>query len=111
MGINECPSIVVLCEGCDVAVKDGIFKALEPLAKDYIDKGKAASDAPQYIFLVAGGGGLIEQLKALTKKAAGEKMDANAGKPIVLLFDIPDDGAFYLSPEIEVTTENIRGFI
>jgi nucleoredoxin len=109
--INECPSIVVLCEGCDAAVKDGMFKALEPLAKDYIDKGKAAGEDPQYIFLVAGGGGVIEQLKAMTKKAAGEKMDAAAGKPLVLLFDIPDNGGFYLSPEIEVTTENIRAFI
>jgi len=109
--INECPTIVVLCEGSDAAAKDGIFKALDPLAKDYIAKGKAAGEDPQYIFLVGGGGGCIEQLKALTKKAAGEKMDAAAGKPIVLLFDIPDEGAFYLAPEIEVTTENIAAFI
>jgi len=109
--INECPSVVVLCEGADAAVQASIKQALEPLAKKYITEGKAKDEDPKYIFFIAAGGGPIDQLKNLTKKEAGDKLEAAGGKPQVLLFDIPDNGGFYVADLSEVTTESLEKFL
>merc|ERR1712070_552030 len=102
MGINECPSIVIMCEDADEATKK------------YIETAKKTGEGPEYIFLIAKGGGPIEQLKALTTKDAGDAMKARAeGKrPAMLLFDIPDEGAFYLAEaHDQITTDAIASFI
>merc|ERR1712107_818554 len=99
--INECPSVVVLCEGADDATKASIKQALTPLAQKYISEGKPKGEDPKYIFFIAAGGGPIDQLKMLTKKDAGDKVTSAGGKPLVLLFDIPDNGGFYLSDNKE----------
>lgn len=109
--INECPSVVVLCEGASAAAQASIKQAMEPLAKKYIAEGKAAGEDPKYIFFVAAGGGPIGQLKELTKKDAGDKVEAADGKPLVLLFDIPDNGGFYVAGATEVTTASLEAFI
>jgi len=109
--INECPSVVVLCEGSDAAAQATIKQALEPLAKKYIAEGQAADEDPKYIFFIAAGGGPIDQLKALTKKDAADKVESAGGKPVVLLFDIPDNGGFYVSDAAEVTTESLEKFL
>merc|ERR1719502_2320553 len=95
--INECPSIVVMCEGAAEAEQKAIEAALEPLAKGYIEEAKRTGEDPKYIFLMATGGGPMDQLRALTEKEAGPAMKA-ATTPLVLLFDIPDQGGFYLAP-------------
>merc|ERR1712012_1470526 len=87
--INECPSVVVLCEGASKADQAKFKQAMEPLAKKYIAEGKAEGDDPKYIFFIA---------------AAG-------GKPLVLLFDIPDNGGFYVADIAEVTTESLEKFL
>eukprot|EP00408_Alexandrium_pacificum_P034252 CAMPEP_0171270312 /NCGR_PEP_ID=MMETSP0790-20130122/60643_1 /TAXON_ID=2925 /ORGANISM="Alexandrium catenella, Strain OF101" /LENGTH=428 /DNA_ID=CAMNT_0011739143 /DNA_START=78 /DNA_END=1364 /DNA_ORIENTATION=- len=109
--INECPTIVVMCEGVDTAVQQAIFDAMAPLAKKYIEEGKKSDEDPKYIFLIAKGGGPMDQLKGLTTKAAGDDIKKMEGKPVMLLFDIPDQGGFYLAPEQELTTANIEAFI
>jgi len=109
--INECPSVVVLCDGAGAATQASIKQAMEPLAKKYIAEGKAEGEDPQYIFFIAAGGGPIDQLKKLTKKDAGGKIEAADGKPVVLLFDIPDNGGFYVANTAEVTTEGLEKFL
>jgi len=109
--INECPSIVVMCEGADAATQKSIEGALEPLAKKYIEQAKATGEEPKYIFLIAKGGGPIEQLKALTKKDAGDALAAAGTKPVMLLFDIPDNGAFYLSNTHDITSKSVEEFL
>merc|ERR1712118_72690 len=109
--INECPSIVVMCEGADAATQKSIAEALEPLAKKYIAEAKATGGEPKYIFLIAKGGGPIEQLKALTKKDAGDALAAAGAKPVMLLFDIPDNGAFYLSSTTDITSKSVEEFL
>merc|ERR1712118_540356 len=109
--INECPSIVVMCEGADAATQKSVEEALEPLAKKYIEEAKATGDDPKYIFLIAKGGGPIEQLKALTKKDAGDAIAAAGTAPVMLLFDIPDNGGFYLSSMNEITSGSVEEFI
>merc|ERR1711920_273059 len=84
---------------------------MEPLAKKYIADGKAEGEDPKYIFFIAAGGGPLDQLKSLTKKDAADKVDGAGGKPVVLLFDIPDNGGFYVSDATEVTPEAIEQFL
>merc|ERR1712146_430423 len=109
--INDCPSIVVMCEGADAATQKSVEEALEPLAKKYIEEAKATGDDPKYIFLIAKGGGPIEQLKALTKKDAGDAIAAAGTNPVMLLFDIPDNGAFYFSSAHDITGESVAAFL
>jgi len=109
--INECPSVVVMCEGCDEKVQKSIHDALEPLAKRYIAEAKSKDSDPEYIFLLAKGGGPIEQLKALTKKNAGDVVAKAAGKPVMMLFDIPDNGGFYVADTHDITTANVEAFL
>merc|ERR1711881_105197 len=109
--INECPSIVIMCENADDATQKSIEKVMEPLAKKYIEDAKSSGDDPKYIFLIAKGGGPIDQLKALTMKDAGDAIKEAGSKPVMLLFDIPDNGGFYLSSTNDITTESIAKFI
>merc|ERR1712224_675921 len=47
--INECPSIVIMCEGADAATQKSVEEALEPLAKNYIEEAKTTGEHPKYI--------------------------------------------------------------
>jgi nucleoredoxin len=109
--INECPSIVVMCDGCDEATQKSIHDAMEPLAKRYIQEAKKKNSDPECIFLIAKGGGPIDQLKALTKKNAGDVTEKAAGKPVMMLFDIPDNGGFYVADTNEITTASVEAFL
>jgi len=110
--INETPSVVVLCDGSSAEEKKAIEAALQTLAKAYIDEAKATDDEVKYIFLVAKeAGGAVQQLKALTRKDAGAAIEAAGAKPTMLLFDIPDNGGFYLSESHEITPESVRAFV
>merc|ERR1711907_19428 len=109
--INECPSIVAMCEGADATVQKSIQETLEPLAKKYIEEAKTTGDDPKYIFLIAKGGGPMEQLKALTKKDAGDAIAAAGTKPVMLLFDIPDNGGFYVSSTTDISSASVEAFL
>lgn len=109
--INQTPSVVVMCEGAEASAQAAIVEALTPLARKYIQEARTTGEDVKCIFLIAKGGGPMEQLKALTKKEAGEALEKAAGRPSVLLFDIPDNGGFYLSSAEEVTTEAIAAFL
>merc|ERR1712061_609058 len=128
MGINECPSLVVLCDECEADKQTAIRKALEPVAKRYADEAKQSGEDPKYIFLLATGG-ITEQLKSLTqqdsspasrpgcgwaclgRKGAGKKVSKAGKEPEWLLVDIPDNGGFYFGGAGEVTTEGIEAFL
>jgi len=108
--INECPALVVMCGGCDTATVASIERALEPLAKKYIAEGKKTKEDPKYIFLYAKGGSILQQLQKLTKECEEEIKEAD-GKPVMILFDIPDNGGFYFGGAPDITTENIEAFL
>jgi hypothetical protein len=115
--INECPAVLVMCEGADKATQTAIEEAMEPLAKKYIEKAKQTGEDPEYIFLISKGAraGPVEHLKALTKKEAGDTISSAQVKkqPVMMLLDIPDNGGFYLSgaDDVVITTETIAAFI
>merc|ERR1712113_1050886 len=100
-----------VCDGCDETKQKAIHDALEPLAKRYIADAKSKDDDPECIFILAKGGGPIEQLKALTKKEAGDAYEKAGDNPVMLLFDIPSDGAFYIAETNEITTESVEAFL
>jgi nucleoredoxin len=109
--INECPAVVIMCEGCGDEVQKSIYDALEPLAKRFIAEAKSKDTDPEYIFLLAKGGGPIEQLKDLTAKNAGDVVAKAGGKPVMMLFDIPDNGGFYVADTHDITTSNVEAFL
>lgn len=109
--INETPTVVVICDQASLDVQQGIPAALTPLAEQYSSEAKASGDDIKYIFLVAKGGGPIDQLKSLTKKDAGPELEAAGSAPVMLLFDIPDNGGFYVRTGTEITTDAVAKFI
>jgi len=109
--INETPTIVVICDKCDKETQKRISKALEPVAQRYVDEAKADGDDLKYICLLGTGGDGLEQVKKLTQNGAGAAIEAAGTRPVVLLFDIPDNGGFYLSNAAEVTTAGVEAFI
>merc|ERR1712070_745717 len=92
-------------------VQNSIHDALEPLAKRFIAEAKSKDSDPECIFLLAKGGGPIDQLKELTKKHAGDVLDRAAGKPVMMLFDIPDNGGFYVADTRDITTTTVEAFL
>jgi len=109
--INETPTIVIMCEEAEATVQEALVEAMTPLAKKYIQEAKESGDDVRYIFLIAKDGGPMKQIKALTQKEAGEAIKQAGSKPVMLLFDIPDNGGFYFSSAKEITTESIAAFI
>jgi len=107
--INETPTLLVLCDRASPEVQKGVVPAMKPLAEKYILE--AEGEDPKCIFISAKGGGPLEQIKALTKKAAGDKIEAAGDKPVMILFDIPDNGGFYVADTHDITTENIAKFL
>jgi len=109
--INETPTIVIMCEKAEATVQEALVEAMTPLAKKYIQEAKTTGNDVKCIFLIAKDDGPMQQLKSLTQKEAGEAIEKAGSKPVMLLFDIPDNGGFYLSSAEEITTESIAAFI
>lgn len=109
--INETPTVVIMCQDCAADKQAAIHAAVEPLAKRYIDEAKTQDKDVEIIFLLAKGGGPMDQLKALVQKDAGAAIAKAGSAPVMLLFDIPDNGAFYLADTNDITTESVENFL
>lgn len=109
--INSCPSVVVICDKASVVEQSRIEAALQVLAKGCIDDARAGGGEPKYIFFVAKSGGLLDQLRGLTESDAGPAMQAAGDSPVTVLFDIPDQGAFYLSSANGFDSESVTDFL
>jgi nucleoredoxin len=98
--INETPTLCAMMEGCSKAVVEAALKALEPIAKAAVDKEE------EMAFLFARKeGGPTKQIRELTK--LGDATD----KPQLVLIDIPDSGAYYVSPASEITPDAVQSFL
>jgi len=104
-GINESPSIVVLCEGEDDATKAVLFNELKAVAVPVTAEAKARDADPMCFFIGTNAGGLASRIRQLVDLS-------DAGTRMVLM-DIPDQGAFYSfegdAPAINAAS--IHGFI
>eukprot|EP01062_Namystynia_karyoxenos_P076874 TRINITY_DN7621_c0_g3_i1.p1 TRINITY_DN7621_c0_g3~~TRINITY_DN7621_c0_g3_i1.p1 ORF type:complete len:3783 (+),score=730.83 TRINITY_DN7621_c0_g3_i1:78-11351(+) len=109
--INDCKTVVVLMHGLPDLI-DQVCAAITPVAQEYKDKG--GEDGPECIFLISKSeGGVVDRIHELTKKNGGPRCEepCSDGYPLVMLFDLPSGGAFYVSAMTEVTSDALRAFI
>jgi len=98
--INEEATLCVMMEGCDAPTQAAALEVLNPIAAEYKEKGEEVG------FVYANEkGGPTPQIRTLSK--VGEP----TATPQLILFDIPDDGGYYVSPATEVTDATVRGFL
>merc|ERR1712061_284651 len=104
-GLNETPSVVMLCDGADKTAQDEAYKALEPIALEVWAAAKAAGDDPELCFFIATSSeGPVTQIRDL----CGLPSD---GPPSVVLLDIPDNGGYYLPALSEITEGSLRNML
>jgi nucleoredoxin len=98
--INEETTLCVMMEGCDADVQSRAMAALEPIAA----AAKAAEEEVGFLY-ASTVGGPTEQIRKLAK--IGEPSSA----PQMVLFDIPDNGGYYVSPATEITATTVTDFL
>jgi len=99
-GINDTLSLCMMMEGCSAEVQLSALTALTPLAE------RAKMREEDILFFSATKDvGPVSQIRKLTN------LGAAGDKPILLLIDIPDDGAYYVCNATEVTTSVIESFL
>jgi nucleoredoxin len=102
-GLNETPSVVLLCDGSTQSAQDEAYAALEPIAKEVRKAAKASAEDPEFCFFIATSSeGPVEQIRKLCG------LPNVAPTPTVILLDIPDDGGYYLPALSEITESSLR---
>ena len=90
-GINETPSLCVLLDGCDAEARASAIAAITQVAEAHRQSVKANGEEPIcFFYSTAPNGPFCKQLRQLSK------LEVNAGQADVVLFDIPDDGGYYI---------------
>jgi len=109
--INEVTTLMVFCETSDEGTKKAIEETLTPIAKEYIEKAKAAGEEdPEITVMIATSAeGLSGRIRGMVSLPAVE--EASKLAPKLMLLDIPDNGGFYTGPEGEVSAEVVRKFL
>jgi len=105
--LNEELCLVALLDnGCDEATKAAAKATLTPIA----EACKASKDegGAKAFFMAPTGEGPTGKVRELCAKGL---VAAEAGKPVMLLLDIPDEGGYYVSPATEITTETVTGLL
>lgn len=98
-GLNEETSLCVLLDACSDEVKAAAKAVLEPIAE-----ASKAAGVEMGFFYAPTAEGPVDQVRKLTKLPA-------AGKPKMVILDIPDNGGYYVSPAEEVTADTVEGFL
>merc|ERR1712014_556391 len=92
-GLNETPSVVLLCDGSTQSAQDEAYAALEPIAEEVRKAAKASGEDPEFCFFIATSSeGPVEQIRSVCKLPSVEQSKEST----VVLLDIPDGGAYYL---------------
>jgi len=109
--LNEVATLMVFCETSDEVAKKAIEDTLTPIAKEYLEKAKAAGEEdPELAFtLVTSAEGLSERIRGMVSLPALEEGSKLA--PKLILLDIPDKGGFYSGPDGEISAEVVRKFL
>lgn len=100
-GINDELALVALMEGCSVELKAAAKEQLMACAKQAKDKGEEAL----YFTASKAGGDIAGKVRQLTKVGTPDD------KPKLVLLDIPNDGAYYVSPATEITHDTVTSFM
>ncbi|GMI00238.1 hypothetical protein TrLO_g11324 [Triparma laevis f. longispina] len=97
--INDSPAIVVLCEAEDDEEQGNIRKAVKAVAE------KQPKGTEMLFFYGTQDSGVVprvRQLCGLTDKK---------GETVMIKLDIPDNGGYYVSKEVDITEESIEAFM
>jgi len=105
--LDSVPTVIAFCEGCLPSVQASVLEAMTPLAQQYLDRQAADGDEdPACAFkIVTEAGGIGDRLREMMKLPKD-----NGSEPMLMLLDIPDNGAFYSGPVGEVTTVTAAKF-
>jgi len=105
-GIEETPSVVLFMEAAESEQQKCLMSEMATFANKIIDASKAKGEDPAYRFFVAqSGDGAVPQIR----KLCGLPEDVQA-KPVMLLLDLADNGAFYASDHSEISAATIDAF-
>eukprot|EP00611_Tribonema_gayanum_P032890 TRINITY_DN9985_c0_g1_i1.p1 TRINITY_DN9985_c0_g1~~TRINITY_DN9985_c0_g1_i1.p1 ORF type:complete len:305 (+),score=77.27 TRINITY_DN9985_c0_g1_i1:57-917(+) len=107
--INDAPALVAFLEGCDdIEQREAIDGALRPAAEAaaVLSKGGGGGGV-QLWFYAAGSGGVVQRVRTMCGLGAAS---ADAGAQMIIL-DLPDRGAYYVSDASEVTPETLAAFV
>merc|ERR1739848_601490 len=114
-GINEIATVVALCETSAAEEQAAIEEAMTGIAKQYIEKQKAAADEnPEFSFIIAteAEAGIAPQLrKIMSLPALNSEKKEEALPAKLMLVDIPEDGAFYDGPSGEISVAILENFL
>ena len=132
-GINDTQSLVILAEGETKPTQEKYEQLLSKLGEEDKEKGESKGEDPEFLYFIGTKeGGVAERLRGMgklgdsvvnggeeTKEVVCEgdecrvvKKGGKKANTKVIMFDIPDDGGFYVwGGEGEVTEEVLRGFI
>jgi thiol-disulfide isomerase/thioredoxin len=108
--INETTTLVVLCEDSSEEERRAIERALEPIAIRYIEEARASGDIPEVaVAMGTEREGLVERIRNMLGVPVA---DGETAAPRMVIFDIPDQGAYYLGGVgAPVTTASAQEFL
>eukprot|EP00413_Alexandrium_margalefii_P013562 CAMPEP_0204532544 /NCGR_PEP_ID=MMETSP0661-20131031/11780_1 /ASSEMBLY_ACC=CAM_ASM_000606 /TAXON_ID=109239 /ORGANISM="Alexandrium margalefi, Strain AMGDE01CS-322" /LENGTH=417 /DNA_ID=CAMNT_0051538795 /DNA_START=85 /DNA_END=1338 /DNA_ORIENTATION=+ len=104
--LNEAAVVVALCESAGEEAQKAAEAAMTPLAKASMDEAKAkGEETPELSFMIAKeDDGISQQIRKMTG------LDGAKAAPKLIIINIPDDGAFYLGPDGEITEAVVQKF-
>jgi nucleoredoxin len=102
-GINDNACLIVLMEGSDKVTQTAMTDTLTAIAEAELRKPETEQTVAR--FFTGKGGGPVDRIRSMF--GLGEKAD----KPLMLLIDLEDDGAYYPAPEGEVNADSIKAYI
>jgi len=106
--IQEVPTVIAFCEGCDAEASAKIEAAMTPLATKMLADAKAAGeDEPEVGFAIATeGGGIMPQVRKLMGLPAEP-----SSTPKLMILDIPDEGGYYEGIEGDISSERVASLV
>lgn len=107
--INAKPAVVVLMENGDDSDQADVKEVLIPFGTRLAQEKKDSADGPEVLFFYAfAPSPMASQVRTLCKLPAVEK---SGDDPVMILLNIPDQGAFYVSADSEVTSSSVGALL
>jgi len=106
-GINDAVSLCVFMEAVDPDQQKHILSEMEKVASKYIEAGKVKGEDPAYkLFVADRSDGAVPQIRKLCALP-----EDSQDRPVMLLVDVGDNRAFYVSEESEISVEAMEKFM
>jgi nucleoredoxin len=105
--LNDDPCLCVLMDGTEDEAKQAVWHAaVHEVACEHISAAEASGEEQSVFFYTAKAeGGVVDQIRKLTEVGRPKP------EPVMLLLDLDDEGAFYMSDAKEITAESVRAFV